>query len=135
MENLNEEIEQENKVTIVESFENLKRRIDIFFTEFGLDLSKIPDDFSPEKLFKWKNERYEETDRPGTTLEEKVIFRVELAYTYMLRSGDDNYARLVWEELDDAQTMAEGGNLKELLLKIQDLSNSCNSIYKTNDQE
>ena len=123
MEDFNKEVTKESGEKPKETAEQFKNRIDGYFIEFGLDLSSIPEVSTPEKFYEWKNQRYEETDKEGVTLEEKVIFRIELAYAYIL-SKDDNYAELAWEELDDAQTMAEGGNLEELAEKIDTLMGS-----------
>jgi len=97
-----------------ESFENFKSAI--------YEIYKI--DGWSEKLNSligvWHTKRQQETDIPGVTIEERVVFQIELAQIYIVAERYDS----AHTTLNDAWTEAEQEGLTGLVQKIKDLMNS-----------
>ena len=72
----------------------------------------------------WHNERQQETDLPGGTIEERVVFQMELAEIYMVTERYDR----AFDTLEDAWVEANQEGLVGLVQKITDLMNHINSL-------
>jgi hypothetical protein len=94
-----------------ESFGDFKNRISEIFKTEGLS-----ENLSAE-VEKWHSRRYEETDRYGGTIEQRIIFQMELAEIYLITERVD----LALETLDDAWTQADQEGLQDLAAKIGDM--------------
>jgi len=97
-----------------ESFEDFKNRVaEIFKSEgFSENLNS--------EIEKWHSRRQRETDMPGGTIEQRVIFQMELAQVYIKIGKNDS----AFDTLSDAWTEADQGGLADLVKEITDLMNS-----------
>ncbi len=94
-----------------ERFGDFKNRISEIFKTEGLSENLLAE------VEKWHNRRYEETDRQGGTIEQRITFQMELAEIYLITERVD----LALEILDDAWTQADQEGLQDLAAKIGDI--------------
>lgn len=97
-----------------ESFENFKSAVYEIYKIDGWS------DKLDSLIGVWQNKRQQETDLQGGTIEERVVFQIELAELYIITEQDDR----AWNVLDDAWTEATQEGLTGLVEKIRGLMNS-----------
>jgi hypothetical protein len=100
----------------LESFEDVKNKIKEIFDREGLSESLNLE------VEKWHSRRQQETDLPGGTIEQRVVFQIELAQIYIAIGKND----LAFDTLNDAWTEAEQEGLSDLVKEIANLMNSIN---------
>ncbi len=96
----------------IENFESFRNRISELFKNEGLSaelLAQIDD---------WHNQRFEENDKPGGTIEDRVKFQIELAKIYIITDRSN----LADETLRDALCQANQKGLEALSEEIRNLS-------------
>lgn len=98
-----------------ESFESFKTRLRALFDAEGLS------DSLKAEIERWHTRKQEETDRPGGTIRDRVIFQMELAKVYIVTDRFD----FALETLEDARTEAFQGQEYDLEEEIDTL------IYET----
>lgn len=101
-------------LNIIESFESFKKRVAEIFKNEGLSESLNLE------IEKWHSRRQQETDVAGGTIEQRVVFQVELAQIYMAVGKNDS----AFDTLSDVWTEADQGGLMDLVKEIADLMNS-----------
>ena len=97
-----------------ESFENVKNRITEIFNGEGLS-----ENLNSE-IERWHNRRQQETDRPGGTIEQRVVFQMELAQIYIAVGKNDS----AFDTLEDVWDEANQEGLVDLVEEITNLMNS-----------
>lgn len=98
----------------IENFESFKNRIaDIFKTE------GVSENLNLE-IERWHARRQQETDLPGGTIEQRVIFQIELAQIYVVIEKNDS----AFDTLNDAWTEADQDGLTDLVQKIETIMRS-----------
>ncbi len=97
-----------------ESFENFKNAIYEIYKMDGWseNLNQL--------IGVWHNKRHEETDALGGTIEERVVFQIQLAEIYIVTERYDS----AYTTLNDAWTEAEQASLTDLVQKIKGLMGS-----------
>ncbi|PIR40128.1 MAG: hypothetical protein COV33_01385 [Candidatus Zambryskibacteria bacterium CG10_big_fil_rev_8_21_14_0_10_34_34] len=98
----------------VEIFENVKNRIKEIFNGEGLS-----ENLNSE-IERWHNRRQQETDRPGGTIEQRVVFQMELAQIYIAVGKNDS----AFDTLEDVWDEANQEGLVDLVEEITNLMNS-----------
>jgi len=99
-----------------ESFENFRNRLAENFKRESLSENVL------EEIDKWHDRKHEETNKPGVTIEQRVIFQTELAEIYIATERPN----LALDTLRDALDEAVQAGLIYLADKITDLINSLN---------
>ena len=97
-----------------ESFEDVKNRIKEIFNGEGLS-----ENLNSE-IERWHNRRQQETDRPGGTIEQRVVFQMELAQIYIAVGKNDS----AFDTLEDVWDEANQEGLVDLVEEITNLMNS-----------
>lgn len=97
-----------------ESFEDVKNRITEIFNKEGLSESLN------SEIEKWHSKRQQETDLPGGTIEQRVVFQIELAQIYIAIGKNDS----AFDTLEDAWDEANQEGLNDLMKEITDLMNN-----------
>lgn len=97
-----------------ESFEDVKNRITEIFNREGLSESLN------SEIERWHSRRQQETDLPGGTIEQRVVFQVELAQIYIAVGKNDS----AFDTLEDAWDEANQEGLTDLVKEITDLMNN-----------
>lgn len=97
-----------------ESFESFKSRIEEIYKAEGIsdNLNSI--------IKEWEDKGYEFTDRYGSTLEERISFKMELGQVYAVIGKYDN----VYDILIGAWDMLDGMGLVQERQKVEDLMNT-----------
>ena len=98
----------------VESFDSFKNRIAGIFKNEG------PSENLEKEIDVWHKRRQEETDMPGGTIQQRVIFQMELAQIYIVTEKND----FAFDTLSDAWDEANNTGLTDLVKEITDLMNS-----------
>lgn len=101
-----------------ESFEGVKNRITDIFNREGLSESLNSD------IEKWHSRRQQETDMPSGTIEQRVVFQVELARIYIAVGKNDSAS----DTLSDAWDEANQEGLTDLVREITELMNYINPL-------
>lgn len=101
-----------------ESFEDVKNRITEIFNREGLS-----ENLNLE-IERWHSRRQQETDMPGGTIEQRVVFQVELARIYIAVGKTDS----AFDTLEDAWGEASQEDLTDLVREITDLMNHINLL-------
>ena len=97
-----------------ESFESFRSRITEIFKREGLSENL------EREIDIWHKRKQEETDRPGGTIEQRVVFQMELAQIYLVMERND----FAFDTLSDAWDQANNKGLSNLVKEITDLMNS-----------
>ena len=97
-----------------ESFESFKNRIIEIRNNEGLSENLL------SEIDRWHKSKQQETDMPGGTIEQRVVFQIELAELYIATRR----LNLAYDTLSDAWTEADQEGLTDLVKKIADLMNS-----------
>ncbi|MFA6270182.1 MAG: hypothetical protein WC657_03160 [Candidatus Paceibacterota bacterium] len=101
-----------------ESFEDVKNRITEIFNREGLSESLNLE------IERWHSKRQQETDMPGGTIEQRVVFQIELAQIYIAVGKTDS----AFDTLEDVWDEANQEGLTDLVREITDLMNHINSL-------
>jgi hypothetical protein len=99
-----------------ESFESFKKRITEIFGKEGLSENLILE------INIWHDKRHKETDGMGGSIEERVVFQMELAEIYIATDQQE----LAFDTLSDAGIQADQEGLNDLSAEIDELMNSLN---------
>jgi hypothetical protein len=91
-----------------------KNRIAEIFKTEGLSENLL------SEIDAWHDRRYEETDKPGGTIQERVVFQMELAQLFIVTERNS----LSLDTLNDALDQARQEGLDDLAQEIQDLIDS-----------
>ena len=89
----------------------MKNRITEIFNREGLSESLN------YEIKKWHSRRQQETDMPGGTIEQRVVFQVELAQIYIAVGKNDS----AFDTLANAWIEANQEDLTDLVKEITDL--------------
>ena len=101
-----------------ENFEDVKNIISEIFKNEG-----ISENLNSE-IEKWHSRRQQETDIPGGTIQQRIVFQVELAQIYIAVGKNDS----AFDTLGDAWDEANQEGLTDLVKEITDLMNHINSL-------
>lgn len=96
------------------SFEYFKNRVKEIFEREG-----ISENLNSE-IEKWHSRRQQETDMPGGTIEQRVVFQIELAQIYIAVGKNDS----AFDTLEDVWTEADQKGLTDLVKEIENLMRS-----------
>jgi hypothetical protein len=107
-----------NNIENKESFEDIKNRIVEIFNREGLS-----ENLNSE-IEKWYSRRQQETDMPGGSIEQRVVFQMKLAQIYIAVGKNDS----AFDTLEDAWDEANQEGLTDLVKEITDLMNHINSL-------
>jgi hypothetical protein len=72
------------------------------------------------EIEKWHERRQQETDMPGGTIEQRVVFQIELAQIYITIGKNDS----AFDTLSDAWVEADQEGLTDLVQQIEDIIRS-----------
>lgn len=97
-----------------ESFENFKNRISEMYRNEGLSENLLGE------IDKWHDRKYEETDRRGGAIEDRVVFQMELAQLYIATDRNN----LALDTLEDVLVEADQAGLSDLAEEINNLISS-----------
>ena len=100
--------------TYTKNFESFKNRVKEVFDREWLSESLTAE------IERWHGRKYQETDLPGGSIEQRVTFQIELAQIYIATDRND----LAFDTLEDAWDQATDSGLTDLVEKITDLMNS-----------
>lgn len=93
------------------SFEDFKSRITEIFKAEGYSENL------KSEIDRWHARNQEETDRPGDTIDKRIVFQIELAEIYIAIERND----LAKETLDDAWVQAKQAGLSDLIRRIEEM--------------
>jgi len=97
-----------------ENFEDFKNRVAETFKKEGFSQALS------EEIERWYIKRYVETGQSGGSIEQRVLFQIELSQIYIVTERDGK----AFETLGDAWDEANNAGLTELVEKITELMNS-----------